>query len=133
MGREKNGFPSAGQTGFRKGFTTLDHNLTFGALIKEGRAHNNKILCCFVDFWKAINTTTCSAHAVARSPWSPYRYAMGCCRRAWLDNWSKTSAYYHAVSLVSRQMRCQLHYIERFSGSGACLAGITIQILSSPC
>ena len=53
---EWNGCHSAGQAGFRKGFTTLDHILTLRALIEEGRAHNKRIYCCFVDFRKALDT-----------------------------------------------------------------------------
>ena len=51
-----NGCRSAGQAGFQKGFTTLDHILTLRALIEEGKAHNKRIYCCFVDFRKSFHT-----------------------------------------------------------------------------
>ena len=53
--RERNCFNSAEQAGFQKGLTTLDHVLSLRALIEEGRAHNKKIYCCFVEFEKALN------------------------------------------------------------------------------
>ena len=41
-----------GLSGFRKGFTTLDHILTLQALIEECRALNERIYVCFVNFLK---------------------------------------------------------------------------------
>ena len=52
---EQNGYRSIGQAGFRKGFTTLDNIFTLRALIEEGKAHNKRIYCCFVDFRKAFD------------------------------------------------------------------------------
>ena len=51
---KQNGCRSTGQASFRKGFTTLDHILTLRALIEEGRAHNKRIYCCFVEFLWAM-------------------------------------------------------------------------------
>ena len=51
---EWNACCSAGHASFRKGFTTLDHIFTLRALIEEGRAHNKRIYCCFVDFKKPL-------------------------------------------------------------------------------
>ena len=45
-----------GHTGFRKGFSTLDHILTLRAILEEGRSHGRKIYCAFVDFRKAFDT-----------------------------------------------------------------------------
>ena len=47
---------AAGQAGFRRGFSTLDHILTLRAIIEEGRAHGRRIYCSFVDFRKAFDT-----------------------------------------------------------------------------
>ena len=45
-----------GHTGFRRGFSTLDHILTLRAIIEEGRSHGRRIYCSFVDFRKAFDT-----------------------------------------------------------------------------
>ena len=52
---ENEGIGAAGQAGFRRGFSTLDHILTLRAIIEEGRAHGRRMYCCFVDFRKAFN------------------------------------------------------------------------------
>ena len=41
---ESESIRAAGQAGFRKGFSTLDHILTLTAIIEEGRAHGRWIL-----------------------------------------------------------------------------------------
>ena len=51
---ERKDWRSAGQGGFWTGFTNLDHLLTFWAVIEESNAHNKRIYCCFVNFWKAF-------------------------------------------------------------------------------
>ena len=53
---ESEGIRAAGQAGFRRGFSTLDHILTLRAIIEEGRAHGRRIYCSFVDFRKAFDT-----------------------------------------------------------------------------
>ena len=53
---ESEGIRAAGQAGFRRGFSTLDHILTLRAIIEEGRAHGRRMYCSFVDFRKAFDT-----------------------------------------------------------------------------
>ena len=53
---EREAIRAAGQAGFRKGFSTLDHKLTLRAIIEEGQSHGKRIYCCFVDFCKAFDT-----------------------------------------------------------------------------
>ena len=53
---ENEGIRAAGQAGFRRDFSTLDHLLTLRAIIEEGRAHGRRMYCCFVDFRKAFDT-----------------------------------------------------------------------------
>ena len=50
---ENEGIRAAGQTGFRRGFSTLDHIFTLRAIIEEGRAQGRRMYCCFADFRKA--------------------------------------------------------------------------------
>ena len=57
---ERNGFRSAGQAGFWKGFPTLDHILNLRALVDVGRAHNKTIYCCFAHFRKALDSVPCT-------------------------------------------------------------------------
>lgn len=52
---ESEGIRAAGQAGFRRGFSTLDHILTLRAIIEEGRASGRRIYCSFVDFRKAFD------------------------------------------------------------------------------
>ena len=129
---------SAGQVGFRKGFTTLDHILTLQDLIEESRAHNKRIYCCFVDFQKAFDTATCSAYATARSPWCSYRYAMGFSNGKSMRSMKSASGKVQSskgfsevvASTIGVKQGCPLlptlfglyiddvsHYIERFGGS----------------
>ena len=44
----RNGCHSAGEAGFLKGFTTLDHILVLLALIDEGRAHREFIAALWI-------------------------------------------------------------------------------------
>ena len=53
---EREGLRAAGQAGFKRGFSTLDHILTLRAIIEEGIAQGRRIYCSFVDFRKAFDT-----------------------------------------------------------------------------
>ena len=53
---ETEGIRAAGQAGFRRGFSTLDHIFTLRAIMEEGRAHGKRMYCCFVDFRKEFDT-----------------------------------------------------------------------------
>ncbi|RYA67318.1 hypothetical protein DD598_28795 [Enterobacter cloacae complex sp. 2DZ2F16B1] len=53
---EREGVCAAGQAGFRRGFSTLNHTLTLRAIIEDGRSHGRRIYCSFMDFRKAFDT-----------------------------------------------------------------------------
>ncbi len=134
------------QAGFRKGFTTLDHTLTLRALIEEGRHHKQKIYCCFVDFRKAFDTVP-RARLMQRLQalgipmeiqWGIYALYESVSGRVRTPNGLSESTR----STVGVKQGCPLsptlfglyideisEYIERWGGSGAGLAGVTIPIL----
>ena len=110
---ERNPCRSSGQAGFWKGFTTLDRILIHRALTEEGRAHNKRIYCCFVDFRKAFDIVPCAWFMQRREAlgvpadmqWRIFAlYENPCqekcglprvCQRQWLaqSEWNKDSHY----------------------------------------
>ena len=51
---EQSGLRAIGQSGFRRGFCTVDHIFILQTLLKQTRKRGQKLYCCFVDFKKAF-------------------------------------------------------------------------------
>ena len=123
-----------------------DHILTLRTLINEGRSHNKRIYCCFLDFRKAFDIVP-RARLMQRQEsldiavdvqWeisALYEFVLG-------KVWSPNGLSEAVASTIGVKQGCPLsptlsglyinevsHYIERFGGSGARLTNIAIQIL----
>ena len=53
---EAAGIRAAGQAGFRRTYSTIDHIFTLRCLIDQARVRKRRLHCCFVDFRKAFDT-----------------------------------------------------------------------------
>lgn len=56
------------QVGFRKGYSTIDHTLTFGQIIEKAREYGIQIHLMFVDFYKAFHSVdiNCMLEAITK-------------------------------------------------------------------
>ena len=99
-----------GLSGFRKGFTTLDHILTLQGIIEECRALNERIYVCFVNFLKAFNNVPDQLMQQCT-----FRYVMGNLSSVWIyarkiselrfsncQLEKNKDAHYHPVMLLNR-------------------------------
>ena len=53
---EQGGLRATGQSGFRRGFRTVDNVFILQTLLKQTRKKGQKLYCCFVDFKKAFDS-----------------------------------------------------------------------------
>ena len=53
---EQRGLRAVGQSGFRRGFRTVDNIFIMQTLLNQTRKRGHKLYCCFVDFQKAFDS-----------------------------------------------------------------------------